>query len=95
VTDGAATQEPGSAGTGQGASEGRTTPFSAQRPVLTVVRGEPTAEQLAALLAVVSARGGGGVEPEQTSAPSLWNRPALRRPLTPGPGAWRAGALPQ
>ena len=64
------------------------------RPLLTVVRGEPTPEQLAALIAVVSARGG-SAEPEQASAPSLWSRPALRGPLHPGPGAWRASALPR
>ena len=64
------------------------------RPLLTVVRGEPTPEQLAALIAVVSARGGGG-EPGEAPVPSLWNRPVLRGPMHPGPGAWRASALPR
>ena len=64
------------------------------RPLLTVVRGEPTPEQLAALIAVVSARGG-AAEPQDAPAPSLWARPVLRGPLHPGPGAWRASALPR
>ena len=66
------------------------------RPLLTVVRGEPTPEQLAALIAVVSARAAGS---GSTDAPApvrpLWNRPQLRTPLTHGPGAWRASGLPQ
>jgi hypothetical protein len=57
-----------------------------------VVRGNPTPEELAALIAVVSARGAA----EDAPAPvrSAWAAPQLRRPLTPGPGAWRASALP-
>ena len=66
------------------------------RPLLTVVRGEPTPEQLAALIAVVGARasggdGDGGDAPEEKA---LWSRPQLRRPLHAGPGAWRASGLP-
>ena len=64
------------------------------RPLLTVVRGEPTPEQLAALVAVVSARAAGAGEPAEAPAPSPWAAPQLRRPLQPGPGAWRASALP-
>ena len=63
-------------------------------PLLTVVRGEPTAEQLAALVAVVSARaaaGGGAGEPAPRP---LWGRPQLRGALHPAPGAWRASGLP-
>ena len=69
---------------------------TAARPLLTVVRGEPTPEQLAALIAVVSARAG-AASGDEGPAPArpLWNRPQLRTPLTPGPGAWRASALPQ
>ena len=63
------------------------------RPLLRVVRGEPTPEQLAALIAVVSARAGAGAEPEPAPL-SLWARPQLRRPLPTGPGAWRASASP-
>ena len=63
-------------------------------PLLTVVRGEPTPEQLAALVAVLAARSAGG-DPEPVAAPSLWSAPQLRQPLHPGPGAWRASSLPR
>ena len=60
-------------------------------PVLRVVRGAPSAEELAVLTAVMSTAGGGEDEP---SAPlrGRWNDPARvhRRTLLPGPGAWRA-----
>ena len=62
-------------------------------PLLRVVRGNPTPEELAALIAVVSTRGGAVEEP--APARSLWAAPALRRPLSPGPGAWRASSLPR
>jgi hypothetical protein len=66
------------------------------RPVLRLVRGEPTPEELAALVAVLAARGGGEPEPEPEPR-SLWqDRAALMRaPLTPGPGSWRASGLPR
>ena len=63
------------------------------RPLLRVVRGTPTPEELAAVIAMVASRGGAPAEPAP-AAPSLWSRPQLRGPLTPGPGAWRASALP-
>ena len=77
------------------AEAGSGTPEAPAGPLLTVVRGEPTPEQLAALIAVVAARGGGEEEPAPPR--SLWGAPAAahRRPLTPGPGAWRASALPR
>jgi len=62
-------------------------------PLLTVVRGAPTPEQLAALIAVVSARGS-AADDTAPAAPSLWGRPVLRAPLSAAPGAWRASALP-
>lgn len=64
------------------------------RPLLTVLRGAPTPEQLAALIAVVSSRGGGG-EPDAPAPRSLWARPVLRTALSPVPGAWRASSLPR
>ncbi len=63
------------------------------QPLLRVVRGNPSPEELAALIAVVSTRGGAPDEPP--SARSLWAAPVLRRPLSPGPGAWRASSLPR
>jgi hypothetical protein len=64
-----------------------------ERPLLRVVRGNPTPEELAALVAVVASRG--GPEPEPPPARSLWRRPVLRTALATGPGAWRASALPR
>jgi len=60
------------------------------RPVLRIVRGEPSEAELAALVAVL-ARAAGVPVPEP-GAPSAWRDRAalLRRPLHPGPGAWRA-----
>ena len=60
-----------------------------EQPVLRIVRGEPTAEELAALLAVITAR---AVTHEPAERPrSAWAESArgLRRPISPGPGAWR------
>ena len=64
-------------------------------PVLRLVRGAPTPEELAAVVAVLLARSGAVTVAEPAPAPPrLWSRPQLRTPLTPGPGAWRASALP-
>ena len=69
-------------------------------PVLRVVKGEPTPEEFAALVAVISAKlRTGGTTPAAGSrrdAPSwaaYWRR--TRQPLRPGPGAWRASTLPR
>lgn len=67
-----------------------------QRPLLRVVKGDPTPEELAALVAVVTARGSaaGAGEPPHFS---LWARKArqIRPPLRPGFGAWRASMMPR
>lgn len=70
-------------------------PDDAVRPLLRVVSGHPTPEELAALIAVVTARSGAVAVPAAPPA-SRWSAPAgrLRRPLQPGPGAWRASGLP-
>ena len=65
------------------------------RPVLRVVRGTPTAEELAALVTVVSAA---SVPASQTPRPlSVWSARSrlVRPPLRPGAGAWRASAWPR
>ena len=69
---------------------------AAARPLLRVVKGDPTPEELAALVAVLAARGSSGPAPEVAPL-SHWNSPAsrLRRPLHAGPGAWLGSSLPQ
>jgi hypothetical protein len=66
-----------------------------QPPFLRVVRGEPTAEELAALVAVLAVRAAAG--PAGARPRSAWADPAtrLRGPLVPGPSAWRRSALPR
>jgi hypothetical protein len=66
------------------------------KPVLRVVKGEPSAEELAALVAVVAARS--VAAPAAKPAPrSQWGHPArmVRTPHAFGPGQWRASALPR
>ena len=66
-----------------------------RRPVLRVVRGDASPDEIAALVAVLLARP--GVEaPPPRPAPSAWadRSRLLRRPVFPGPGAWRRSALP-
>ncbi len=68
-------------------------------PSLRVVRGDATDEEVAALVAVLTAAagpapGGGG---DGTSGRSAWSEPArsVREPLPHGPSAWRASAWPR
>lgn len=70
---------------------------SPQRPMLRVVRGNPDDFELAALTTVIAAAAS-STRPESTPKDrSLWADPStrLRRPLRPGPGAWRAAGLPR
>ena len=63
-------------------------------PPLRLVRGDASPEEIAALLAVLSAASGGeepAPAPRRTSVRASRER-LVRRPLTPGPGAWRASA---
>jgi len=62
-----------------------------RRPMLRIVRGEPTDEELAALVAVLAGRAAAPRAPG-SEAPSVWRDRAalLRRPLHPGPAAWRS-----
>ena len=64
-----------------------------EAPFLRVVRGDPSAEELAAVVAVLASRGGSVSAPPATR--SLWAVPQLRHPLVAGPDAWRAFALPR
>jgi acyl-CoA carboxylase epsilon subunit len=67
-------------------------------PVLTVTAGQPTPEETAAVVVVLAALAGRGGPPAAPAPPpSRWSAPAelVRAPLVPGPGAWRASALPR
>ena len=69
-----------------------------ERPVLRVVRGDATPEEIAAVVAVLLSRAAasGVGTPPSRPAPSAWadRSRQLRRPLFPGPDAWRRSALP-
>ncbi|KEI45025.1 acyl-CoA carboxylase subunit epsilon [Saccharopolyspora rectivirgula] len=73
------------------------------RPALRIVRGNPDEAELAAVTAVLTglaaARSAAAQQSEQPM--SLWGAPetalrypAGRRPLRPGPHAWRASSFP-
>jgi Acyl-CoA carboxylase epsilon subunit len=67
-----------------------------RRPILKVVKGDATPEEIAALVAVVAALGSAGDEPPARRTPE-WSahRRGLRRSLPHGPGGWRSSALPR
>ncbi len=83
----------------------------AGQPLLQVVKGSPTPAEFAAVVAVISAKlrtaeppahqspGTRSGTPSGTrSGPPPWAaywREQARQPLRPGPGAWRASALPR
>jgi len=64
-------------------------------PLLAVTRGVPTPEELAAVLVVLATRPAGPASRGGTG-PSSWSAKSrmLRAAVHPGPGAWRASALP-
>lgn len=71
---------------------------------LRIVRGDPSAEEVAALVAVLTARAQAAASARRDGASggapaSRWaDRSRLTRtpvPARPGPGAWRASALPR
>ncbi|HEY1627532.1 MAG TPA: acyl-CoA carboxylase subunit epsilon [Streptosporangiaceae bacterium] len=61
-----------------------------------VVRGSPTGEEVAALVAVLMSRGSGSAPASALAPVSAWADPAarVRRPLPVGPGAWHRSSLP-
>jgi len=64
-------------------------------PLLRVVSGgEPTEEETAALLAAILAVTSAGGAGRETASAWADRGAALRRPLRPGPGAWRRSARP-
>jgi Acyl-CoA carboxylase epsilon subunit len=69
------------------------------RPALRLVRGDAEPEELAALVAVLSARTGGtdGARGDRRPARGRWGDPAdaVRHVHRAGPGAWRASGRPR
>jgi acyl-CoA carboxylase epsilon subunit len=65
-------------------------------PMLRIVNGDATPEEVAAIVAVLSAVGGGSEAPAKRPAPA-WAAPqrGVRRALPHGPGGWRASGLPR
>jgi Acyl-CoA carboxylase epsilon subunit len=65
-------------------------------PLFQVVKGSPTEEELAALVALFSLRSG-GVAVEAESRASGWSAywRSVRAPVQPGPEAWRMSGRPQ
>ncbi|GAB2754616.1 hypothetical protein GCM10027020_03380 [Nocardioides salsibiostraticola] len=79
-------------GTNNSASEASTEPSA---PLLRVVKGDATPEEIAALVAVVASLGGGeDTTPRRTPE---WSRPERRMRAThaQGPGGWRGSGLPR
>ena len=74
-------------------------PDSDTEPVVRVVKGDPTPEELAALTAVIAAKlaarpaGTSGPSDQVSDWSSYWR--AVRAPARHGPGRWRASALPR
>jgi hypothetical protein len=66
--------------------------------VLRVIRGDATPEEIAAVVAALLSRAVAADEPPAPPrpAPSAWadRSRLLRRPVQPGPDAWRRSALP-
>jgi Acyl-CoA carboxylase epsilon subunit len=95
--DGPASVEDGPAGGGNRPSSGGD--GRADGPVLTVVAGDPSAEELAALTvalsAVLAARGGPAVQPGR--AASGWADRSRMMGAAPsaGPDAWRRSTWPR
>jgi hypothetical protein len=69
-----------------------TPPSAGAPPLLRVVTGEPTAEELAALTVVVAALSKQRGPRRRPTPVGAWASFAdtHRRPLRPGPGGWRA-----
>lgn len=69
-------------------------------PFLRIVRGDPSPEEIAALVAVLTARARAAAaarDGHERRPVSAWRDPSrlVRRPLPHGPGAWRGSALPR
>jgi hypothetical protein len=64
---------------------------------LTVLAGQPTAEELAAVVVVLTAAGRPRAASPAPGPVGQWasRSRVMRTTVTPGPGAWRASSLPR
>lgn len=67
-----------------------------RRALFSIVRGEPTDAEVAALTVVLAVATAGAGDENGPPVRDAWSNPAgrVRGPLTVGPGAWRATYLP-
>ncbi|HEU5420748.1 MAG TPA: acyl-CoA carboxylase subunit epsilon [Streptosporangiaceae bacterium] len=70
---------------------------AAGQPALRIVAGQPTPEETAAVVVVFSALASQLPPGLPAPARSQWAARSrlLREPVSPGPGGWRASALPR
>jgi hypothetical protein len=64
------------------------------QPVLRVVTPDATPEEVAALVAVLSALGSGGATAPRPASEWSAHHRKVRRTLPYGPGGWRSSGLP-
>jgi len=80
----------------ESAADDAAEPITPNQLLLRVVKGDPSPEELAALIAVITARSCGSDERQQAASSSWADRSrGLRPTLSPGAGAWRASAFPR
>jgi hypothetical protein len=96
-TENTGTDEPAAGESAPGGPAAGETSPEERRALFRIVRGEPSDEEVAALTAVLLAAASAARPAAGPPVRDRWSDPAarMRRPLTPGPGAWRASALPR
>jgi hypothetical protein len=66
----------------------------ASRPILRVVKGDATPEEVAALVAIIASLGGGAAPPSRSTPEWSAHHRKARVSLPHGPGGWRSSGLP-
>ena len=70
-------------------------PDAPPAPLLRVVSGDPTPEELAALVAVVASMGSAAAAPPRRTPEWQAHHRAVRATYAHGPGGWRSSGLPR